>query len=506
MTKRALIVAALAVVGFAPQSTDQAAIHVGSKKFTESVILGEMVRLLITNSGYGTRHLRELGGTRLVFETLKQGEIDVYPEYTGTLVEEIFARRSINSQAELRAALGELDIEMSAPLGFNNTYALGMLKSRADALSIRTMSDLARHPELRYGFGNEFLERSDGWDGLRFAYQLTPTDVTGMDHDVAYQQLELGLIDVMDVYTTDARIDALELQVLEDDREYFPRYDAVLLYRKDLQQEFGTAVEAVQQMAGKISAADMVACNRDVELTGRTESESAAEFIRKKLGVEFQVAEPSRFERIMTTTIEHLHLVRRSLIPAILCGVPLGILASRRRWLGQFVLGVVGIFQTIPSLALLVLLLPLAAALGLASVGAGSGTAILALFLYSLLPIVRNTYSGITSIDSALIESAEVLNLPGWFCTLEIELPLASRSILAGIKTSAVMNIGFATLGALVGAGGYGQPILSGIRLADTSLVLEGAVPSAVLAVSVQALFELVERVAVPRGLRITQS
>ena len=203
---------------------------------------------------------------------------------------------------------------------------------------------------------------------------------------------------------------------------------------------------------------------------------------------------PSRFRRIMGHTIDHLELVRRSLLPAILFAIPLGIMSARNAWFGHICLAITGIFQTIPAFALLVLLLPVASMLGLQSVGAGSVTAIFALFLYSLLPIVRNTHSGLTSIDRSLIESAEVLNLPTMWRLLNIELPLASRSILAGIKTAAVMNIGFATLGALVGAGGYGQPILSGIRLARTSLILEGAIPAAILALAVQAGFELFER------------
>lgn len=135
--------------------------------------------------------------------------------------------------------------------------------------------------------------------------------------------------------------------------------------------------------------------------------------------------------------------------------------------------------------------------------GIGAPPAIVALFLYSLLPIVRNTHQGFTSIAPTLIESADALGLPRGARLWRVELPLASQSILAGIKTSAVINVGTATLGALIGAGGYGQPILTGIRLDDVSLIMDGAVPSAVLAVAVQGLFELSERLFVPRGLRL---
>jgi osmoprotectant transport system permease protein len=159
------------------------------------------------------------------------------------------------------------------------------------------------------------------------------------------------------------------------------------------------------------------------------------------------------------------------------------------------ILAIVGIVQTIPSLALLVFLIPF--------LGIGGLPAMVALFLYSLLPIVRNTYAGLHDIPIQIRESAEALGLRAAARLRLVELPMAARAILAGIKTSAVINVGTATLGALIGAGGYGQPILTGIRLDDLGLILEGAVPAAVLALLVQGLFELAERWLVPRGLRL---
>lgn len=503
MIRRVSLIVILLVAAFAPRPVDKAAIRVTSKKFTESVILGEMFRLLAEDSGPATQHLRELGGTRIVYEALRAGEVDIYAEYTGTLINELFAGRDIESLADLKAALADEGIRMSAPLGFNNTYALGMLPDRAEADDIRSISDLNRVTGLRFGLGSEFLEREDGWPGLKEAYGLSPNRVTGLDHDLSYRQLQLGLVDVIDVYTTEARIDALDLTVLEDDRSYFPRYDAVILYRDDVGEQFPEAVRNVLRLEGQLSEKAITACNRRVEIDGESEQQVAADFVEREFGIEADVSEPGRAARILQRTIDHLELVRRSLLPAILTAVPIGILAARNVWFGHIALGVTGILQTIPSFALLVMLLPVAAMLGLQSIGAGSGTAIIALYLYSLLPIVRNTQAGLAGIDSSLQESAAVLNLPSWYRLTEIELPLASRSILAGIKTAAVLNIGFATLGALVGAGGYGQPILSGIRLANTGLILEGAIPAAVMALAAQAAFEFVERFAVPQGLRV---
>ena len=158
------------------------------------------------------------------------------------------------------------------------------------------------------------------------------------------------------------------------------------------------------------------------------------------------------------------------------------------------ILGTVGVIQTLPALALLVFMIPL--------LGIGGPPAVVALFLYSLLPIVRNTHAGLAGIDEPLRRSALALGLSPAARLRHIELPLAAPVILAGIKTSAVINIGTATLGALIGAGGYGQPILTGIRLDDVGLILEGAVPAALLALAVQGGFELAERRLIPRGLR----
>jgi osmoprotectant transport system permease protein len=197
-------------------------------------------------------------------------------------------------------------------------------------------------------------------------------------------------------------------------------------------------------------------------------------------------------------TVEHLVLVGISLSAAIVLAIPLGILAARHERLGQLVLGVAGIIQTIPSLALFVFMIPL--------LGIGAPPAIVALFLYSLLPIIRNTYAGLKDISPAIVESAQALGLPSRARLRIVELPLATRAILAGIKPSSVINVGTATLAALIGAGGYGQPILTGIRLDDIALILQGAIPAAALALLVQGLFELIERGLLPRSLRVQAS
>jgi len=505
MYRLAVFVIGLLVLAFMPLSFQAPAINVGSKAFTESIILGEMVTLLARDAGNPSNHKRGLGGTQVVYKALLNDEIDIYPEYTGTLIKEVFGDRKIDSDEQLRAVLLERGVQMSQPLGFNNTYALGMLRERAESLGIQKISDLNRFPELRLGFSHEFMLRDDGWVNLKPRYQLAHADVKGLDHDLAYRQLGLGVIDVVDVYSTDAKILALDLKVLEDDLSFFPPYNAVLLYRTDFAKEHPEIVKAMQRLEGTLSEQAMLKLNsRPEQEKGVTETKTAADFLAEKLDVHIQIREQNLLQRLAQTTLQHLDLVRRSLIPAILVAIPLGIFAAKRPAAGHVILATVGFVQTIPSLALLVMLMPIVAALELPSIGTGSITAVVALFLYSLLPIVRNTHAGVSGIASGFLESAAALGLPPWYRLLHIELPLAARSILAGIQTAAVINVGFATLGALIGAGGYGEPILSGIRLANTQLILEGALPAAILALLVQGAFELAERTLLPRGLRMT--
>lgn len=503
MLRSVLTIVLLLALAFTPISFRRAQMKVGSKKFTESVILGEMVAILADDAGTSAIHYRELGGTRLTYQALLQGDIDVYPEYTGTIIEEIFAGRDIETDEQLADALAEQGIRISRPLGFNNTYAVGMLASRADKLGLETTSDLTRRPDLIFGFSNEFLQRDDGWPNLKKFYGLPQTEVTGLDHDVAYRQLRSGAIDATDVYTTDAKIELFDLRVLEDDRGYFPRYDAVLLYRDDLAERHPEAVQSFLRLEGAIDEETMIALNGRCELERVSEVQVAGAFLSETFSIHQQAVEEGLATRVAKRTIEHLNLVRKSLIPAILLAIPLGVVAAKWPRLGHGILAGVGIIQTIPALALLVMLITPVSYFNLTGVGAGSVTAVLALFLYSLLPIVRSTYAGLHGIEGSHTESAAALGLPPWYRLKKVELPLAARNILAGVKTAAVINVGFATLGALIGAGGYGQPILTGIRLANNSLILEGAIPAAVLALLVQGLFDAVETFFVPRGLRI---
>ncbi len=474
----------LCLAACAPVSRD---LRVGSKRFTESRVLGELGVIVARGTGATVAPRTEFGGTMLAWNALRTGAIDLYPDYTGTIINEILAGESIESAEELTEALAQHGIRSTAPLGFNNTYAIGLREERAHELGIERVSDLAQHPDLKLGFSNEFMDRADGWPGLRETYGLPQSDVRGLDHDVAYRALESGALDAIDLYSTDAEIDYYALRVLEDDRAYFPRYDAVFLYRAELATTAPTLVRELDRLAGKISEDAMVAMNARAKLELVPAATVASEFAASQLDLHVLTTERTLAERLWLRTKEHLTLVLISLFAAIVIAIPLGILAARRERLGQVVLAITGILQTVPSLALLVVMIPLLKLLGAPSTYLiGSAPAILALFLYGLLPIVRNTHQGLKDIPGDLRDAAEALGLSARAKLWRIELPLASTSILAGIKTSAVINIGTATLGALIGAGGYGQAILTGITLDDTALILEGALPAALLALIVE--------------------
>ena len=472
-------------------------ITVGSKTFTESVVLGELAVDLVESTQHEASHRRQLGGSRVLWKALRKGDIAIYPEYTGTIDQELFPDRELTSLDALREALAEEGIAMTEPLGFENTYVLGMKKSRARELGIEAISDLNEHPDLKLGFSNEFMDREDGWPGLSRRYNLPHEDVQGLDHDLAYRGLDEGDLDVIDLYSTDAEIAYYDIRKLEDDRDFFPSYRAVMLYRRDLEGRAPEVVEQLTRLEGEISGSEMISMNKAVKIDGRTEEWASASWLQRNLGIDAEIDRQTAWERFVQRSLEHLFMVVVSLSAAIALAVPLGIAAFRRRRLGQVILGLVGIVQTIPSLAMLVFMIPL--------FGIGTWPAIAALFLYSLLPIVRNTHAGLTDIPRDVRESAEVLGLTERAVLWRVELPIATRAILAGVKTSSVINIGIATLGALIGAGGYGQPILTGIRLDDMGLILQGAVPAALLAVAAQGVFELVERLIVPEGLRLDE-
>jgi osmoprotectant transport system permease protein len=470
------LLAALALAA-ACSAAEADSLKVGSKRFTESYILGE----ILARAAPG-EHRPGLGNTGIVFSALKTGAIDVYPEYTGTIAREILKLDGNPDLAALNRALASHGLAAAISLGFNNGYALAV---REDS-GLKTLSELARRPELKLGLSQEFIGRGDGWPGLKAAYRL-PQQPTGLDHGLAYEAIAAGKIDVMDIYTTDAKIDRYRLRVLEDDRRFFPRYDAVLLYRLDAPKRFPGEFSSLRSLEGKIDEKSMIRMNAEAELEGKSFSQAAALFFGEETGKRRSFLGVMFGPDFWRLTGEHLLLVFASLAAGVAAGVPLGVLAAKLPRAAQPVLAAVGLIQTIPALALLAFLIALVGTIGVVP-------ALIALFLYALLPIVRNTYAGIAQGARGPVRAGMALGLRPGQILLRIELPLATPSILAGIKTSAVINVGTATIAAFIGAGGYGERIAAGLALNDNATLLAGAVPAALLALTVQGVFELAER------------
>jgi len=489
-TMRAKLISALFVLPLTLTAAEP--VTIGSKKFTESYVLGDIAKRVLTNAGLSAEHRQGMGGTIILWQALRGGQIDAYPEYTGTIAQEILKRTDSLTFEQIAHELQNAGVGMTEPLGFNNTYALVMRRDRAQQLGLRTITDLKSHAEIKFGLTHEFLDRNDGWRRLAAEYQLNSANVRGIDHALGYQALTTGSIDVKDGYSTDAKIAELNLVTLEDDRKVFPRYDAVFLFRLSMP---ANAIAALRKLEGTIDENKMTQLNAEAERTknyGR-----AASLYFGSDAPSSGLGDENFPKKLMRWTSRHLQLVGMSLFLSILIGLPLGIIASRGGLTGQVILGFAGIVQTIPSLALLALLVPLP------FFGISVRTAIVALFLYGLLPIVRNTATGLQDLPQSIRDSATALGLEPGARLRKIYLPMASRSILGGIKTSAVINVGTATLAALIGAGGLGEPILSGLNLNDHATILQGAIPAAVLALLVQWSFDLLDRVLIPKGLRL---
>jgi osmoprotectant transport system permease protein len=474
-------------------AADEAVVRVGSKSFTESYILGEIVAQLIEHTGEARAERRlGLGGTGIIYRALTSGDVDIYVEYTGTISRVILKDSSVTTAGALRDWLRPLGLTLSDSLGFDNTYALAVRRDTAMKLGLRTISDLRRHPELTAAFDPGFLEREDGWPGLRRHYGLELAAVSIMEHALTYSALTSGRVDIIDVFATDGQLARLELVLLADDRGFFPDYAAVLLVRQSFTERFPrTWAELQRRLVGRIDNATMARLNAGVDLEDQSFTDVAARF----LGRPTRGATARWSSRDLgRLTLEHLGLVAAAVGVATALGVPLGILAARRRLLAQVELLGVGLLQTIPALALLSFMIPL--------FGIGPVPALVALCLYALLPIVRNTHAAITSLDPQLGDMAVVLGLGGWQRLAWIELPLASVTIMAGIKTAAVVTVGTATLAAFIGGGGYGTLIVTGLALNDVTTILAGAIPSALMALGIHSMFELLDRLVVPRPMR----
>jgi len=467
-------------------------ISIGAKNFNEGQLLSEILAQLFESNGFKIERKYNLGGTLICFEALRNGEIDIYPEYTGTISEQILQSDLTFTLDDLRKRMGEqYGMEISKPYGFNNTYALAVTRSTAEKYDLQRISDLRIHPNLRLAFSYEFIERRDGWQNLATIYQLPQTPV-GIEHGLSYQAIEKEKIDLIDIYSTDGEITRYDLKILDDDLEFFPVYMAVALYNSDLSQN---SKGLISKLENSIDEDQMQKLNAQVVFEKQSYEQVARSFLKSEnLLLTSEKFERNSFMEIVDKTLVHLQLTVIALLAAMILAIPLGILIYHYSAAAKPILYLTGLLQTIPSIALLALMIPI--------FGIGVLPAIIALFLYALLPILRNTATALFSVDPLLKKVATGIGLTRWQRLRMIEIPLSTPTIFAGIKTAAVISIGTATLAAFIGAGGLGEFIVTGLTLNNTAMILKGAIPAAVLAILVEFLFEMIEKWFLPKHLQ----
>ena len=497
----------------------QRPVVVASKPFGESYLLCEMFAQLLESRGIAVVRKPGLGATEVAVSALRVGAIDVYPEYTGTglvavlhdsLTDSLAAepRRVFDHVA--RAFAERYDLRWLPPLGFQNTYAIAVRRNTAERYGLRTLSDLAREgSHLTAGLTADFIGRSDGLVGLRRVYDLQPREIRPLAPAVKYQALAAGAVDVIDGYSTDGLLARYGLVTLVDDRHFFPPYEAAALVNGKFARERPDAVAALTLLSDRLDEQRMRALNRRVEVD-REDMQSVAASALRDLGlIEGPRAAEARATAgggfgsylwrqratLAALTLRHLLLSAIALVAAILVAVPLGLSLERVRRLSQPVLGALGILETVPSLAILAFMIPL--------LGVGVVPALVALWLYALYPIARATFTGVRNADPDAVEAAEALGTTSWQRLFSVRLPLAAPVIMGGIRTAAVITVGAATLAAFIGAGGLGDPIVTGLALADTRMILSGALPAALLALLVDGALALVEWAVAPAHLRI---
>jgi len=468
-------------------------ITVGSKNFNESYLLAEIMSQTLESNGYSVVRKFGLGGTLVCYEALVTGEIDLYAEYTGTLSKVILKLDDTPAISELNDLLQSRQLQLLNSFGFNNTYAITLKEQLAKEMGLRRISDLNRHPELEMAFSLEFLNREDGWPGLAqtYGFRLKPT---GIEHGLAYQAIDQGKIQITDAYSTDGDLQRYGLTALQDDKGYFPQYLALPLVRQDLPE---SAIVALGELGGRIDDVKMRTLNGQVVIHKKSFGDVAADFLENQGLADRTVEHNTMWLDLGINTAIHLKLTFIALALGCLIGLPTAFLIYRSRNLARMSIYLAGLLQTIPSIALLALMIPL--------FGIGQVPAIIALFLYSLLPILRNTITALITIDPILKRVAEAIGLSKYQQLIHILIPLALPNVLAGIKTAAIISIGTATLAAFIGAGGLGEPIVTGLALNDTGLILRGAIPAACLAILVELLFELLEKVLVKEHMLIGQ-
>ena len=496
-----------------PQAQVVRPVIIASKPFGESFLLAEMFSQLLEARGFRVDRRMGLGATEIAFTALRRSAIDVYPEYTGTGLLAILGQRPSSDPGQVyqqvsREFRRRFGVRWLPPLGFQNTYAIAVRRETAQRLGLASLSDLARVGKtLTAGLTADFIGRPDGLPGLQQAYGLHFRAVRALLPAVKYRALASGDVDVIDGYSTDGFIARYDLVILKDDKRFFPPYEAAALVSPALQRDLPAAAGVLSELSGLLTEETMRRLNQRIEVDGIPIARVAAGqlmslgLVRQTTGLPATRSVDGRSPglpsylwdqraTIVSLTLRHLLLVGVSLLAAIAVALPLGLALERGRRAAETVIRGVGVLQTLPSIALLAFMIPL--------LGIGVVPALVALFLYSLYPILRNTYTGVRDAAPAAVSAAAAVGMTSRQVLGYVRLPLAAPTIMAGIRTAAVINVGTATLAAFIGAGGLGDPIAAGLALSDTRMILSGALPAAVLALLVDAVLGLCERVVTP--------
>ncbi len=463
---------------------------IGSKTFAESYILAEAGAQLLESRGFEVDRRFGLNGTSIAFEALQNGAIDVYPEYTGTITEVILKRPELTELGDIRRALDDQGLLLLDPLGFNNAYAVAASTASAKRFSLSRISDLRTAPPMRISFPHEFMNREDGWPGLQAHYKFV-RPANSIEHGLAYEAINADQVDLIAVYTSDGQIIQSDLVILEDDLGFFPDYLAAFLARKDVDQN---ALDALATLSGRLDDQRMRELNLAVLDPDASYAAIANGFLRDEGLIAVTERNRTVYDDLIKNTQRHLKLTFIALAFAIFTGVGIASFVYPHKRLADAFLYFTGLLQTVPSIALLALLIPV--------VGVGQVPAIIALFLYSLLPIARSTITAMLAIPQGYRQVAAAMAMTRAEEMRYVLMPLAMPHVLAGIRTAAVISIGTATLAAFIGAGGLGDPIVTGLALNDTRLILQGAIPAAALAILTEILFGLIERSLVVPHMR----
>ena len=320
------------------QRQDDETITIAHKDSTESRILGEIIFSIARHTGNKVGYRVRVKDSHELWKNLLNKTIDIYPEYSGTLAYEILGTYNADFEV-LQAALQPYDLEITNALGFNNTYALGMRAAHAQKLGITKISDLQNHPDLQFGMTNEFILRLDGWTGLRTLYHL-PQDILGMRHDVAYRHLNEKTLDVIDVYSTDPEIIQDDILMLEDDKNYFPAYEALYLYRSDLKLRAANFVAALNNIAGRIDQETIQNMNYEVQLGGK----EVASVVSALLNIDMPDVSQD-MPHLWQHTYEHLTFAGIFFILALLAGFLMGAIVIRQPHFGHWILRAIDICQ-----------------------------------------------------------------------------------------------------------------------------------------------------------------